>query len=214
VKIYADTPVRRTRQIVADAWMALWVVVWVKIGVEVDDAVMKLAAPGRELAEAGTGLESGLQDAGDRVAGVPLVPDGVRTPFDRASDAGGSLRGAGEAQVEAVDTLATFLGVLIAVMPIVILLVIWLPIRVRFVRHVAGAQRFIDAAPDLDLFALRALARQPMPALARIHDDPAGAWRAKDPDVVRALASLELRESGLRTPPAAGAGRVPRDRRP
>jgi hypothetical protein len=201
MKIYADTPVRRTRQLVSDAWMLIWVIVWVKIGVEVDDAIMKLAVPGRKLAAAGTGLEDGLQDAGDRVAGVPLVPDGVRAPFDKASGAGGSLRSAGEAQVGAVDTLATFLGVVIAVMPIVILLVLWLPARVRFVRHVAGAQRFIDAAPDLDLFALRALARQPMPALARIHDDPAGAWRAKDPQVVRALAALELRETGLRPPP-------------
>ena len=33
-------------------------------------------------------------------------------------------------------------------------------------------------------------------------DDPAGAWRAQDPDVVRALALLELRDSGLRPPPA------------
>ncbi|MCW2841284.1 MAG: hypothetical protein JWR55_2767 [Aeromicrobium sp.] len=114
MKIYADTPVRRTRQLVSDAWMLVWVVVWVKIGVEVDDAVMRLAVPGRKLAAAGAGLEDGLQDAGDRVAGVPLVPDGVSAPFDRASG--------------------------------------------------AGAQRFIDAAPDLDLFALRALARQPMPA--------------------------------------------------
>ena len=37
--------------------------------------------------------------------------------------------------------------------------------------------------------------------LARIHDDPAGAWRAKDPAIVHALASLELRETGLRPPP-------------
>lgn len=201
MKLYADTPARRTRQIVSDAWMLLWIIVWVKIGVEIDDVVMKLAAPGRKLAAAGTGLEGGLQDAGDRVADVPLVPDGVRAPFDTASGAGGSLRSAGEAQVSAVDTLATVLSVVIAIMPIVILLVIWLPARLRFVRNVASAQQFIDAAPDLDLFALRALARQPMPALSRIHDDPAGAWRAKDPDIVRALASLELKETGLRPPP-------------
>ncbi len=130
-----------------------------------------------------------------------MIGDNIRAPFEKASEAGAALRGAGEAQVHAVDKLATFLGVTIAVMPILILLILWAPIRVRFIRQATSAQRFIDAAPDLDLFALRALARQPMTQLARIHDDPAGAWRAKDPAIVHALASLELRETGLRPPP-------------
>ena len=201
MKLYADTPARRTRQVISDAWMLFWIVFWVWIGVKLDDLVMNLAVPGRKLAEAGDGFERGLLDAGDKVAQVPLIGDNIRTPFEKASEAGGALRGAGEAQVDAVDKLATFLGITIAVMPILILLVLWAPIRIRFIRQATSAQRFIDAAPDLDLFALRALARQPMTELARIHDDPAGAWRAKDVAVVHALASLELRETGLRPPP-------------
>nr|MBA2464268.1 hypothetical protein [Nocardioidaceae bacterium] len=58
---------------------------------------------------------------------------------------------------------------------------------------------------DLDLFALRAMAHQPLHRLARISEDPAGAWRARDTDVVRALAELELRDAGL-TPPRIRAG--------
>ena len=46
-----------------------------------------------------------------------------------------------------------------------------------------------------------------MHRLARVADDPAGAWRAHDPDVVRALALLELHDCGLR-PPAAQAPAV------
>ena len=64
----------------------------------------------------------------------------------------------------------------------------------------------MDAAADLDLFALRALARQPLHVLARISDDPAGAWRARDPEVVLALGSLELREAGLRVPAQLRSG--------
>jgi len=201
MKIYADTPARRTRQVISDGWMLFSIVFWIWIGVKIDDLVMNLAVPGRKLAEAGDGFEGGLLDAGDKVAQVPLVGDNIRTPFEKASEAGGALRGAGEAQIHAVDKLATFLGVTIAVMPILILLILWAPIRIRFIRQATSAQRFIDAAPDLDLFALRALARQPMTELARIDDDPAGAWRAKDPVVTHALASLELRETGLRPPP-------------
>ncbi|HEY0776081.1 MAG TPA: hypothetical protein VGD51_18490, partial [Nocardioidaceae bacterium] len=61
-------------------------------------------------------------------------------------------------------------------------------------------RRFIDSSDDLDLFALRAMAHQPLHRLARISDDPAGAWRRGDPDVVRRLATLELRDSGLSVP--------------
>ena len=65
------------------------------------------------------------------------------------------------------------------------------------------AVRFVDANEDLDLFALRAMARQPLHVLARISDDPAGAWRRQDRRVVHALATLELKEEGLRPPPLA-----------
>ena len=89
-----------------------------------------------------------------------------------------------------------------AVVPIVLVVGVWLALRLRFVRRATAAQRFLDAAADLDLFALRALAGQPMHRLARVSDDPAGGWRTQDPAVVRALALLELRDCGLRPPPA------------
>jgi hypothetical protein len=76
----------------------------------------------------------------------------------------------------------------------------FVPVRWRFVREATAGARFIDAAEDLDLFALRALARQPLHVLAGVSDDPAGAWRARDGDVVAALAALELRDSGLSLP--------------
>jgi hypothetical protein len=71
-------------------------------------------------------------------------------------------------------------------------------LRGRFVRRATAAQRFIDAAADLDLFALRAMARQPMRRLAAVSPDPTGAWRRGDQATIRSLALLELRDSGLR----------------
>jgi hypothetical protein len=44
------------------------------------------------------------------------------------------------------------------------------------------------------------MANQPLHRLARISDDPVAAWRAGHPDVVRALATLELEDAGLRVP--------------
>ena len=57
-------------------------------------------------------------------------------------------------------------------------------------------------AADLDLFALRALSHQPLHVLAKISDDPAGAWREGDRSVIARLADLELRDCGLAAPPA------------
>ena len=75
----------------------------------------------------------------------------------------------------AVERAALLLAVTTALVPIFIVGLYWLVQRLRFIRRAGAAQRFIDAAPDLDLFALRAMANQPMPRLAGVSDDPAGA---------------------------------------
>ena len=145
-------------------------------------------------------LANGLTSAGDTLSGIPLVGGGVSAPFDQMSSASQALAEAGRAQVTAVHRLSWALGISLAVIPILCVAVFFLPIRWRFVREATASARFIDAAEDLDLFALRALARQPMYVLAKISDDPAGAWRARDPEVVTALARLELRDAGLAVP--------------
>jgi len=81
-----------------------------------------------------------------------------------------------------------------------VVLLLWLPRRVAFARRAGAARRHLDTAADLDLFALRAMARQPMHRLARVSDDPVAEWRRGDPARVRALADLELRDMGLRVP--------------
>jgi hypothetical protein len=201
MKLYADTPVRRSRQMLGDVLLVLWVAVWVRLALVVRDATLTLAVPGREISQAGGGLAEKLRDAGATVGGVPLVGDEVRVPFDGAGAAADKLAAAGDAQVAAVTDLAFWLGLTVGAIPILIALAGYLPLRWRFVREATAGQRFVDAAVDLDLFALRAMARQPMHRLARISDDPAGSWRRGDPGVVRALAELELRDAGL-APPA------------
>jgi hypothetical protein len=201
MKLYADAPVRRTRQLVGDALLVLWIVAWWAFARLVHETVMLLARPGEEIESAGNGLAERLRDAGDAVDGAPLLGDEIASPFSGAGDAAERLAGAGTSQVEAVEQLATWLAFAIGAIPILLALAIYLPRRWRFAREARAGQRFIDNAADLDLFALRALARQPMHRLAGISDDPAGAWRAQEPSVVRQLALLELGDVGLRPPP-------------
>ncbi len=205
MRMYAAAPARATRQIIADLLFVLWLVLWVWMAGTVHDTTLLLAGPGRQTEESATALSEKLRDAGSSLDDLPLVGDGIATPFDEAADASDGIAAAGRAQVEAVEDLAFWLGLAVGAIPILVVSAFYLPVRYRFIRRATAGQRFVDAGEDLDLFALRALARQPMHVLAKVSDDPAGAWRRQDPVVTRTLAELELRANGLR-PPRVQAG--------
>jgi hypothetical protein len=209
VTFYADVPARRARQVLGDAWLVGWSALWIWVAFKLHDLVMALAAPGLAIADGANSLADSIDSAGESISGLPLVGESLGGPFDGMSGAASSIADAGQAEADAVAALATFLAVSLAVLGIASFAAFWVPFRIAFVRRATAARRFVDADEDLDLFALRAMARQPLHLLARISDDPAGAWRRGDQSVVRALASLELRAEGLRPPALDAPGRQP-----
>ncbi|MBK7723178.1 MAG: hypothetical protein IPI32_13420 [Austwickia sp.] len=219
--LYAATPGRRARQLLADLAVAAWVFGWIQAGRWVHDMIATLAGPTRELHEAGVAIGAGLRSAGGRVGEVPLVGDLLGDTFRQLAGAGDQVSLAGTSMTETIHQIALTLALLTTLGPILSVAIPWLVVRVRFVRRSRAARLLAgggsgthagDAgAPNLELFALRALSHQPLTTLARIDPDPVGAWRRGDPDVTRELATLELRAAGLALPRAAGA-RMPRDR--
>ncbi|WP_256795594.1 hypothetical protein [Terrabacter sp. Ter38] len=201
MKLYSDAPTRRTRQLLSDVLMLLWIGLWVYAGRQVHDTVEQLRAPADSITSAGHSVNGALTGAGDQAGQLPLVGDQLKTWLTQAAGSGTTLQQAGTSMAHTVDTLALGVGIATALVPVLLVLAVWLYVRVRFVRSATQSQRFIDAGEDLDLFALRAMATQPMRALARVSDDPAGAWRRQDRAVIRELALLELRDQGLRPPP-------------
>jgi hypothetical protein len=177
--------------------------IWAGMGVH--DATMELTGPGYQITESASGISDSMTEAGDVLEGLPLVGDEARAPFDEASGAADELAEAGRAEVRAVESLANGLGLAVALIPILLVGAFYLPSRIRFVRRATAGARLVDASEDLDLFALRALTHQPLHVLARITDDPAGAWRRGDRAVTDRLAELELRANGLRLPPGRRA---------
>jgi hypothetical protein len=198
MKLYADLPARRTLQVAGDVVLLVWIVLWGVLGHAVHDATVQLAEPGHRVTSASVDLADRLRESGEVVADVPLVGGAAAKPFDQAGGAADKLADAGRAQVRAAERLALWLGWSVALIPILGALLLYLPPRVRFVRRAAAGRALVDSAADLDLFALRALAHQPLSRLAAISDDPAAAWRQKDVDTVRRLAALELAAVGLR----------------
>ncbi|GAB2535843.1 hypothetical protein [Brachybacterium huguangmaarense] len=211
---YADGP-RRIRQIAADAGVAAWALMWILVGIAVHRRVDALAAPVRDASATMGDLRDQLLGSSDDLGRVPAVGETLGTPFRAAADRLGEMIAQADAQAEAIARTADWAGVLTALVPVAILVALWLPRRVRFARRSASARRVLAADGDLDLFALRALATAPMEQLARISADPAADWRRRDPEVVRALATLELRRLGVRAPrSASGPASAPASARP
>lgn len=197
---YSELPARRTRQLIGDAWLIAWSALWIWAALRLYDLIMNLAAPGLAVASGATDLADRFTSAGDSVGQVPLVGEALASPFSGMAGASESIADAGQATADAVAVLARFSAIALAVLAIATWALIWVPLRISFIRRATAARRFVDAQDDLDLFALRAMARQPLHLLAGISDDPAGAWRRGDREVIAALAGLELRAEGLRAP--------------
>lgn len=198
MRIYSDFAPRRSRQIAADVIALALIAGWIWLGVTVYQLISQLAQFGRDMETAGAGFRETMTEVGENLGGIPLIGPGIRAPFDGASGAGGALETAGQGQQEAVNQLATTFGIGIAVLPIAMILALWLIPRIRFIRRAGRAQAIVKAGAGVDLLALRALATQKISALSEIDPDAMAAWRRGDDAVMRKLAALELKASGVR----------------
>lgn len=197
MKIYAEKPLRFTRQIVADAIAVAWCVMWVWAALTLYDLVGRLAEPGEKLEAAGASLSTNLAEARDKAKGIPLVGGSVSEPFGSASDAAANIADAGRAQQEAIGDLATVLALLTAGIPVIIALALWLPFRVAWIRSASTAAKVRRHSGGAELLALRALATAPLRRLAALDTEIVSGWRHGDPVAIEQLASLELRRLGL-----------------
>jgi hypothetical protein len=125
----------------------------------------------------------------------------LAAPFNKAADAANALADAGRAQQDAVHSLAVAIVVLVLVVPLSLVLLGWLPLRVRWIRRASVAASLRSRPSGRDLLALRALTRQPLRRLLKVHPDPATAWRDGEEGAMHSLAMLELRTLGLRGNP-------------
>jgi hypothetical protein len=194
MKIYAEVPSMRLGQVINDLALVVWCVMWVWAGMWVHDLFTALAGPGDFIERAGVDLEDRLLSLGSEMSAVPVVGSDLSASFEAASEAGRSLAAAGQAQQDAVHTVALWLGVLFALLPILFALGQWLPGRIRWIREASAADRVRIRADDLYLFALRAAVTRPLPELLKATPDPAAALASGD---FEPLAELELKELGL-----------------
>lgn len=198
MKVYSDYAARRTSQIIGDVVAIALTAGFVFAGVLVYSAIAVLAAFGKTIEDAGDGFEQTMADAGDTLGGVPLIGSGIRAPFDAASGAGTLLAQAGQAQQDLVMTAALTIGIIVAAIPILLVLWVWLRRRLKWARRATEARDLAKLQDGQDLLALRALINADFRELHEIDPEPLQAWRRGESRAVKQLANLELREAGVR----------------
>src|SRR3954469_4620726 len=88
-----------------------------------------------ELQGAGTGLADNLAGAGKQVGRIPAVGDDIAGPFNKAAVAARSLADAGQQQQEIGPRVALVVVALGLAGPLALVLLGWLPLRVRWIRR-------------------------------------------------------------------------------
>lgn len=172
MRLYADMPARRARQIVAEVLTVVGVALSIRAGIAVHGSITRLAEPGRAAQDAGLSLADAAGRGERAAADLPLVGSTLRRPFEALRDGGISLAEAGQAQQAFVADLALWLGVLVAALPVLVLLGFYLPRRIRWVREASAAVRLAEMPDGTQVLAARALVTLPLRQLAQTGTDP------------------------------------------
>lgn len=205
--LYARPSWKLARQIGADVFVLAWSIVWWLIGRATDGVIRALAEPSRTTESAARSMQQSFQDAARNAESVPWAGPVLRQPFDSAATGLQQVLDSARQQAVGIEQTATVVGWVTFLIPVSMIIALWLPARGQFALNSTAAARFIDAQPDLDLLALRAMATQPFHQLARISDNPLAAWRSGDRVVIDRLAELELRRNGWHRPRVSGGTR-------
>ncbi|MET8454095.1 hypothetical protein [Streptomyces sp. NPDC005209] len=200
MRLYAQTPARRSRQVCADLIAVALIAAAVKFALAVHDAIMRLAEPGRQAQSAGDDLASGLDDAAEAASKVPFIGGTLKKPLQSAAGAGTGLSDAGRSLQHVVGQVAALTALALIVLPVAFVLVLWLPARLRWIRRSATTRHLFDDIGGADLLALRTLTG-PQRDLVTVPVPVGGladAWRRGDQQVISDLSSVALKRAGLR----------------
>jgi hypothetical protein len=197
--VFPPTPRPAARRLL-DGAIILWAAAWIVVGLLVAREVRGLADLSRTVTAAGYALEGAGSTLGS-LEGVPFVGENVGDVAERTEQAGRSARESGRSSRENVESLATLLGVSIALAPSMPLILLYLPMRLAWIREVRAVRRALAAAPDergLDEYlARRAALAMPYDRLRATSADPWGDLAAGER---RRLSDAELRRLGIRRP--------------
>ena len=187
-----------------DAAVVGWTIAWILGGIVVGLSVAQLT----ELTGAFRTVGGAIAGVGDTLGSVqvPLIDAPLETASDAVSAAGREVTARGDAVRGEIHQASALLGAAVALVPIVLVLLVYAPARVARVRESEALRGLVDAAgasPELEsLLAERALRSLPYRRLQALAPRP---W---EDDLVtrRTLAEEELGRLGVPSPWRREAG--------
>ena len=139
------------------------------VGREVYLRVDSVVVVANGVTAAGESVQGGFDSAAEAIGSLPLVGDELAEALGSSGDAtGGNVAGLGRAGEAAIHDAARFVGWATFLIPAGLLLALTIPNRVRGIRRMSEAQRFIgdDSDPERRrLLAMRAAFSLPIDLL-------------------------------------------------
>ena len=197
--LYPSLPSARRQQIIRDLLSLALIAFFIWCGVKVHDVVAALSVLGTAVHDAGSNVQGSFDSVAGAVQGIPVVGGALADAFHNAGQGtGGNVAQSAQASVDAINRLATVLGVVTALLPISVMAAAALPRRIRGIREMTAANRMANF--DLDdperrrLLAMRAAFGLPFRDLLPYTNDPFGDLAAGRYD---ALIAAALADAGL-----------------
>ncbi len=184
LKLYPDLMAPRLGYILADLAALLWVALWLYVGELVYKAIHTLDGIGQGLIQNGKAVDDAVTQLQNAVAGYPLgIGPNLRDAFGSLHGPPEALIQTGNGELQAVAQLATLLGVVVAVIPILVVLLQFIPWRVRRTRGFRNLDLMLRqpgagaVSTTMQVLAARAIYTMPYDRLLAYSSDPIGEWR-------------------------------------
>lgn len=204
MRLYPDVYGRRFAWMLADLVVVAWIYLCVRAGLWVNNLILQLDALAQGVIRAGHTFDSWIQSFEQGIPNnVPYLSDFLhRTAEALKTHSGDSLISAGMAGSRGIHLLALIMGIIVASVPILFALLIFLPKRLRLIADMRGIHVTVrralarpELAPQmLEILAGRAIYTLPYNHLLAYSQNPAEDWymRRFEP-----LARAEMERHGL-----------------
>lgn len=183
-----------------DVGVSVWVVVWIALGLLLWSDISAQAQLSDDVIRVGAAVRSTGEALGV-VGGLPLVGGRIGEFADRIETMGAEVQASGRDSRDGILRAAVIAGLGVGVLPAALVLLLYLPARIRWKRYAGAIAAALPGAAGDPAFeqylARRAVDALPWDTLRTITPDPWGDIGRGD---CRALADAELERLGLRRP--------------
>ena len=102
MKLYAESPAMRSRQLARDGAVLAWVLLWIFLGAVVYQVVAAVSEPAAAVGRGGERLAASFDEIGDDIDSVPVVGGSLEGPFRSAAESSRDLQAEAKQQREPI----------------------------------------------------------------------------------------------------------------